>query len=228
MILFENVTKAYGNGVVAIENLSFVVEKGEFVFLTGDCGAGKTTALKLLSMEERPTEGRVVVCGYDSRLIRRGKIALLRRKLGIISPEFGLLADRTAFENVAFAMRAIGTQERLVAPKVFDILAEIGLAHKAETHPNCLSGGEQWRLRIARAITNDPLLLLADDPFGNLDFDAASEILVLLHTLHLRGTTVLAATNQTGFIRSCTERKIHLDRGKIADKGKDVDMKRLI
>ena len=218
MIRFENVTKAYGNGVVAIENLSFVVDKGEFVFLTGDCGAGKTTVLKLLSMEERPTAGRVTVCGFDSHLVRRGHSAPLRRKLGIISPEFGLLTGRTAFENVAFAMRAIGTQERLVAPRVFDILAEIGLAHKAEAHPDCLSSGEQWRLRIARAMANDPLLLLADDPFGNLDLDAASEILTLLHTLHFRGTTVLAATNQTGFIRSCGERKIHLERGRIVDK----------
>jgi cell division transport system ATP-binding protein len=221
MIRFENVTKAYGNGVVAIENLSFVIDKGEFVFLTGDCGAGKTTALKLLSMEERPTGGRVTVCGYDSRQTKRGHVALLRRKLGIISPEFGLLAGRTAFENVAFAMHAIGTQERLIAPRVFDILAEIGLAHKAEAHPDCLSGGEQWRLRIARAMANDPLLLLADDPFANLDLNAASEILTLLHTLHFRGVTVLAATNETGFIRSCEERKIHLEQGKIVDRGEN-------
>ncbi len=215
MIRFENVTKAFGNGVVALDSLSFVINKGEFVFLTGDCGTGKTTALKLLSMEERPTAGRVMVCGYDSGLARGRHFAGLRRKLGIISQEFTLLTGRTAFENVAFAMRAIGTRERLVAPRVFAILAETGLAHKAEARPDSLSGGERWRLRIARAMANDPLLLLADDPFCNLDLDAATEIFALLQTLHLRGTTVLAASHETEFIRSCRERKIHLQGGRL-------------
>jgi cell division transport system ATP-binding protein len=217
MIRFEHVTKAYGNGVVAIEDLSFTVDKGEFVFLSGECGAGKTTVLKLLSMEEFPTGGRLAVCGYDSRLVRRRSLAGLRRKLGIISQDFGLLSDRTTFENVAFAMRAIGTQERLVAPRVFAILAETGLAHKSQVHPNCLSGGEQWRLRIARAIANDPQLLLADDPFGNLDLEAASEIFALLQTFNLRGTTVFAASHETEVIGSCGERKIHLQRGRIVE-----------
>ncbi len=217
MILFEQVTKAYGNGVVALEDLSFAVEKGEFVFLSGDCGAGKTTVLKLLAMEEFPTSGRIVVCGCDSGTIRRRGIAGLRRKLGIISQDFGLLTDRTAVENVAFAIRAIGTPERQVLGRAFDILAETGLGHKSEVHPDCLSGGEQWRLRIARAMANDPYLLLADDPFGNLDPDAASEIFALLQTINLRGTTILAATHETEFLRSIRERKIHLQRGRLVD-----------
>jgi cell division transport system ATP-binding protein len=219
MIRFDGVTKAYDNGLVALENLSFSVEKGEFVFLTGECGAGKTTALKLLALEERPTSGRVTVCGFDAGSMRPRTIAALRRKLGIISPEFGLLADRTAFENVAFAMRALGAREKLVAPRTFAILAEAGLAHKAQARLDCLSGGEQWRLRIARAMANGPLLLLADDPFGNLDSGAAAEILSLLRTLHIRGTTVLAATHETEFIRACGERKITLQRGRLADAG---------
>jgi cell division transport system ATP-binding protein len=217
MIRFEKVTKAYGNGIVALDDLSFIVEKGEFVFLAGDCGAGKTTALKLLTMEESPTAGSILVCGCDSRSRQSSTIADLRRRLGIISQDFELLPGRTAFENVAFAMRAIGTPERFVAPRVFDILAETGLAHKAEMHPGCLSGGEQWRLRIARAMANDPHLLLADDPFGNLDLDAAAEIFALLQTIHLRGTTILAASHETEFLRSCRERTIHLRRGRLIE-----------
>ncbi len=217
MIIFEQVTKAYENGVVGIEDLSFIVEKGEFVFLSGNCGAGKTTVLKLLTMEEFPTSGRIVVCGYDSGTVRRGDIAGLRQKLGIISQDFGLLADRTAVENVAFVMRAIGTPERQVAGRAFDILAETGLGHKSEVPPDCLSAGEQWRLRIARAIANDPYLLLADDPFGNLDPNAAREIFALLQTISLRGTTILAATHETEFLRSFQQRQIHLQQGRLVD-----------
>lgn len=211
IIQFLNVTKGYGNNSRVLNELSFSIEKGEFIFLTGSTGSGKSTAIRLLFMEEFPDSGRVLACGFDSSTIKRRRIAELRRKLGIIIQDFEPLADRTIFENVALALRAVGTRERLVAPKVIDALAATRLGHKAAFYPEQLSGSEKWRLRIARAVVNGPLVLLADDPFGNFDAETSAEIFSLLLSMNLRGTTVLIAAHETEFVRSCPQRKITLE-----------------
>jgi cell division transport system ATP-binding protein len=213
MIAFSHVTKEYPGGFVAINDLSFTVDKGEFVFLCGASGAGKTTALRLLSMEEFPSAGSVVICGYDAKKTRARDLPFLRRKLGIVFQDFKLLADRNIFDNVAFALRATGTKERTLKRKAFDVLALTGLSHKASFFPSQLSGGEQQRVCIARAIVNDPWVLLADEPTGNLDSDVAREIFSLLQSINSRGTTIVMATHDTLLIQPYHYRKIVLSLG---------------
>jgi cell division transport system ATP-binding protein len=213
MIQFSHVTKEYKGGFTAIKDLSFVVEKGEFVFLCGTSGAGKTTALKLLYMDERPSSGSVFVCGYDSQSMRSRDIPYIRRKLGVVFQDFRLLPDRTTFENVAFALRVTGKKERLVKRKVFEVLANTGLSHKASFFPDQLSGGEQQRVCIARAIVNDPWVLLADEPTGNLDWEISKDIVALLQSINSAGTTVVMATHDTHLIEPYHYRKLILHRG---------------
>lgn len=213
MISFSHVTKEFKNGFVALEDVSFTLEKGDFVFLCGAGGAGKTTVLRLLSMDAFPTSGTVSVCGFDSGKIRPGEIPFLRRKLGIVFQDFKLLPDRTVFENVAFALRTTGTKERAVKQKTFDVLAQTGLTHKSCFFPKQLSGGEQQRVCIARAIVNDPLVLLADEPTRNLDLDVSNELFRLLQTINLRGTTVVFATHDTSLVDHYHYRRIVLSHG---------------
>lgn len=219
MIDLVNVTKTYGDGIIVVENCSLTIEKGEFVFLTGHGGAGKSTLLKLLCMEELPTSGYLTVCGYDSRAMREADLPFLRRKLGLVNQDFVPLADSTVFENTALAMRVTGkSKEHIVARKVGETLGATGLAHKAGFYPGRLSGGEQWRLRIARAIVNDPWLLLADDPLRFLDAAAAEEIFGLLRSINLSGTTVVMATHDCPFMDTLQRyRRISLDRGKVVE-----------
>ena len=218
MIQFSHVTKDYKGGFTAIRDLSFAVEKGEFVFLCGASGAGKTTVLKLIYMDEPPSSGRVFVCGYDSYTMRPRDIPLLRRKLGVVFQDFRLLPDRTTFENVAFALRVTGRKERQIKRKVFEVLAATGLSHKASFYPDQLSGGEQQRVCIARAVVNDPWLLLADEPTGNLDWEVSKDILALLQSINSSGTTVVMATHDTQLIASYHYRKIMLHRGILVKK----------
>jgi cell division transport system ATP-binding protein len=213
VIQFSHVTKEYEGGFTALQDVSFFVDKGEFVFLCGASGAGKTTALKLLYMGEFPSSGRVSVCGYDSHKIRPRDIPYLRRKLGIVFQDFKLLPDRTTFENVAFALRAIGAKERAMKRKVFEVLAATGLSHKASYLPSQLSGGEQQRVCIARAMVNDPWVLLADEPTGNLDEGVSADIFSLLQSINSSGTTVVMATHDTHLIAPYHYRKILLHRG---------------
>ena len=213
MITFSSVSKEYPGGFAALSDLSFTAEKGDFVFLCGASGAGKTTALKLLSMEEFPTAGRVLICGYDSQKIKSRDLPYLRRKLGIVFQDFKLFADRDVFDNVAFALRATGMPERTLKRKAFEVLALTGLSHKASFFPSQLSGGEQQRVSIARAIVNDPWVLLADEPTGNLDHDVAMEIFRLLQAINRRGTTVVMATHDAALIQPYHYRKIMLSRG---------------
>jgi cell division transport system ATP-binding protein len=213
MIQFSHVAKEFDGGFTAIKDLSFSVEKGEFVFLCGASGAGKTTILRLLYMDERPSSGRVFVCGYDSHSIRPSGIPFLRRKLGVVFQDFKLLPDRTTFENVAFALRVIGKKERIIKRKVFEVLAAAGLSHKASFFPDQLSGGEQQRVCIARAIINDPWVLLADEPTGNLDWEVSKDIVSLLQTINSAGTTVIMATHDNHLIEPYHYRKIMLHRG---------------
>ncbi len=213
MIEFSHVNKRFTGQFSALNDINLFIDKAEFVFLTGASGAGKTTLLKHIYMEESPTTGQVFVCGYNSKYIHRREIPRLRRKLGIVFQDFRLLNDRNVFENVAFAIRVIGIKERVIKRKVFEVLAQTGLSHKCSYMPNQLSGGEQQRLCISRAIVNDPLVLLADEPTGNLDIGVSIEIFELLKKINNRGTTVIMATHDLHFIKRYHYRCITLDRG---------------
>jgi cell division transport system ATP-binding protein len=213
MILFSHVTKEFKGGFTALQDVSFSVDNGDFVFLCGTSGAGKTTVLKLLYMQELPTAGTISICGFDSDRIRPRDIPFLRRKLGIVFQDFKLLQDRSVFENVSFALRATGTKERAIKRKVFDVLAQTGLSHKSYYFPSQLSGGEQQRVCIARAIVNDPWVLLADEPTGNLDLDVSKEIFCLLQSINTRGTTVVMATHDTLLIEPYHYRRVFLSHG---------------
>ena len=215
MIRFTKVTKDYPKLGAALSDVSFSVAKGEFVFLTGPSGAGKSTILKLIFMEERPTDGEVRVAGLSSVTIRPRDIPRLRRKLGIVFQDFRLLEDRTAEANVAFALEVTGTPRSAIAGKVSRALTQVGLASKATSYPRELSGGEQQRVAIARALVNDPVLLIADEPTGNLDDRATRSVFQLLRDINASGTAVLMATHNLDLIRRSDYRSIELNRGKI-------------
>jgi cell division transport system ATP-binding protein len=219
-----HVTKEYEGGYKALDALSFFIDKAEFVFLTGASGAGKTTLLKHIYMEEKPCKGQVQICGHDSKTITRKTLPILRRKLGIVFQDFRLLYDRDVFENIAFTLRVTGTPEREVKRKVFKVLAHTGLSHKCSNYPNQLSGGEQQRVSIARAIVNEPWVLLADEPTGNLDQGVSLEIFELLQTINSWGTTILMATHDLNLIAPYHYRTIELHRGTLV-KGADATLK---
>jgi cell division transport system ATP-binding protein len=219
MIQFSHVTKEYDKGHQALADVSFFVDKAEIIFLTGRSGAGKTTLLKHIYMEELPSSGQVFVCGYDSRYLKRRDIPYLRRKLGIVFQDFRFLADRDVFENIAFAMRVTGSRGRMVKRKVFEVLALVGLSHKSSFFPQQLSGGEQQRVCIARAIVNDPWVLLADEPTGNLDAAVSAEVLALLQQINSWGTTIIMATHDIHLIEHYPYRHLHLDRGLVLSGG---------
>jgi cell division transport system ATP-binding protein len=224
MIRFLHVSKVFGGRNGALSDVSFFIDKAEFVFLTGASGAGKTTLLKHIYMEEFPTRGQVLIGAYDSKYMKQKDIPFLRRKLGIVFQDFRLLSDRDVFENVAFAMRVTGVKERTVKRKVFEVLALTGLSHKCSYLPQQLSGGEQQRVCIARAIVNDPEIVLADEPTGNLDLGVSKEILSLFQRVNSRGTTVIMATHDRNLIEQHHYREIVLFRGHLI-KGGDALMK---
>jgi cell division transport system ATP-binding protein len=215
MIRFTRVTKEYPRLGAALSNVSFSVAKGEFVFLTGPSGAGKSTILKLIYMEERPTDGEVRVDGMSSVTIRPREIPKLRRRLGIVFQDFRLLEDRTAEANVAFALEVTGASRSSIPGKVSRALTQVGLASKATSYPRELSGGEQQRVAIARALVNDPVLLIADEPTGNLDDRATRGVFQLLRDINSSGTAVLMATHNLDLIRRSDYRSIELNRGQI-------------
>lgn len=215
MIRFTKVCKEYPRSGAALTNISFSVEKGEFVFLTGPSGAGKSTILKLIYMEERPTDGEVRVAGMSSVTIRQREIPRLRRRLGIVFQDFRLLEDRTAEANVAFALEVTGAPKSTIAPKVSRVLAQVGLASKGPSYPRELSGGEQQRVAIARALVNDPLLLVADEPTGNLDERATRGIFQLLRDINASGTAVVMATHNLDLLRRSDYRTIEMNRGQV-------------
>jgi cell division transport system ATP-binding protein len=218
MIRFDNVTKVYPRaapGASALHNVSLRVGKGEFVFLTGPSGAGKSTLLKLLYMDERPTSGEVRVSAYSSRTIKRREIAQLRRRLGIVFQDFRLLEDRTAEQNVAFALQVIGMRASSIPARVARVLTQVGLASKATALPKELSGGEQQRVAFARALVNNPFVLIADEPTGNLDERATRGIFQLLREINASGTAVVMATHNLELVRSSTCRTIELNQGEV-------------
>ena len=213
MIRFNKVTKVYPRTGTALSDLTLHVSKGEFVFLTGPSGAGKSTILKLIFVEERPTSGEVRVSGFNSRELRRHEIHKLRRKLGIVFQDFRLLEDRTAEANVAFALEVTDAPRDTIPARVSRVLTQVGLASKATSYPHELSGGEQQRVAIARALVNDPLVLVADEPTGNLDERATRGIFQLLREINAMGTAVLMATHNLELIRRSSFRTIELNRG---------------
>jgi cell division transport system ATP-binding protein len=222
VIHFLRVFKAYPKGVFALRDVSFHVPKGQFIFLTGHSGAGKSTVLRMIYVGDLPTEGEIRVSGRDTSTLRPRDIPKLRRRLGIVFQDFRLLADRTAEENVAFALEVTGTRRDLIAPKVARVLAQVGLAAKARAFPHELSGGEQQRVAIARALVNDPFVLLADEPTGNLDERATRGVVQLLREINANGTAVLMATHDLDIVRQANYRTIELEGGAIVyDSGVD-------
>lgn len=216
MIQMFNVHKKYGE-TPALFNISLKVEKGEFVFLTGPSGAGKTTFLKLLYRELFPTTGQIIVNGRNVAVIPDPKIPYLRREMGIVFQDFKLLNNKTIFDNVAFVSRILGVPKRKRRKMAYDVLRMVGIEKKMHHYPLQLSGGEQQRVAIARALINEPILLLADEPTGNLDPDLSMEIMKIFSEINKKGTTVVVATHDREMIRRIGRRVIALDRGRLVD-----------
>ena len=217
MIRLNNVTKEYPRSGVALSGVTLHVAKGEFTFLTGPSGSGKSTLLKLVHFEEWPTSGEVRVSGFNSGSAKKRDVAMLRRKLGFVFQDFRLLTDRTVEANVAFALEVIGAPHAAIAGRVARVLAQVGLASKATNYPRELSGGEQQRVAIARALVNSPLVLLADEPTGNLDDRATRGIFQLLREINASGTAVIMATHNLDLVRRSEFRTVELNRGQLVN-----------
>ncbi|HUF31584.1 MAG TPA: cell division ATP-binding protein FtsE [Acidimicrobiales bacterium] len=215
MIKLENVTKNYKGDVVALRGASADIQKGEFVFLVGPSGSGKSTFIRLLNKEEQPDEGRIWVAGKDIAQLSKWKVPFLRRNIGCIFQDFKLLPSKTVYENVAFALEVIGRPRHVISSQVPAILELVGLAKKMGNLPHELSGGEQQRVSIARAFVNRPLILLADEPTGNLDPTTSVGIMRLLDRINRTGTTVVMATHDRGIVDTMRRRVVELDRGTI-------------
>ena len=215
MIRFTHVSKNYPRTGTAVDDVSLHINKGEFVFFTGPSGAGKTTLLKMVYMEERPTSGEVRVSGTSSTTAKDREVAKIRRKLGIVFQDFRLLDNRTAEQNVAFALEVTGAPQALIGAKVQRALTQVGLAGKGTAYPRELSGGEQQRVAIARALVNDPFVLIADEPTGNLDDRATRGIFQLLREINAGGTAVMMATHNLELIRRQEFRTIEMNRGAV-------------
>ena len=216
MISLKNVTKRYGRIHYGLSEVSFQIYPGEFVFLTGPSGAGKTTLLRLLFREERVTSGEVRVAGHRLNEMPQSDIPALRRKLGVVFQDFKLIQDLTVFENVAFVLKILGISHNEQRQRSWRALKMVGLQHRLSSFPRQLSGGEQQRVAIARALVNDPLLLLADEPTGNLDPELSAEIMALFERINRQGTTVFIATHDRGLMSQMRKRIIGLERGRLA------------
>jgi len=216
MIVCENVRKVYEPNVVALEGVSFVIEKGEFVFIVGASGSGKSTLVRLLLKEMEPTSGRIVVGGRDLGRLKHSKVPMLRRNVGCVFQDFKLLPNRTAADNVAYALRVQGESRNAIRRKVPEVLTLVGLADKMHSLPDELSGGEQQRVSIARAVVNHPPLLLCDEPTGNLDPDTSVGIMQLLYRINRGGTTILMVTHDREMVDKMRKRVIALEDGKLA------------
>ncbi|MEX0817928.1 MAG: cell division ATP-binding protein FtsE [Gaiellales bacterium] len=213
MIVFEGVTKIYEPNVVALREVSLVIEKGEFVFVVGPSGSGKSTIMRLLLKELEPTRGKIIVGGRELQRLKRSRVPQLRRNMGCVFQDFKLLPNRTAFENVAYALKVQGESQRAIRAKVPETLGLVGLSAKMSSFPDELSGGEQQRVSIARAFVNHPPLLICDEPTGNLDPDTSVGIMQLLYRINRTGTTVVMATHDREMVDKMRKRVIALDDG---------------
>lgn len=216
MIEFKNVSKVYMNDVVALSNINITIKRGEFVFLVGPSGAGKSTFVKLLMREIEPTAGSIVVSDTDITTLSRKQIPYYRRKVGMIFQDFRLIPTLNIYENVAFAMRIIQASNKEIKKRVPLVLAMVGLSHKYKDFPNQLSGGEQQRVSIARAIVNNPSILIADEPTGNLDPETANDIMNILSDINRAGTTVLMATHAKNIVNDMKKRVLAIEKGILA------------
>jgi cell division transport system ATP-binding protein len=216
MIAFESVTKVYEPDVKALREVSFIIEKGEFVFVVGASGSGKSTIVRLILKELEPSRGRIFVGGRDLARLRRSKVPLLRRNVGCVFQDFKLLPTRTASENVAYALKVQGESTASIRKKVPELLNLVGLAHKMNSYPDELSGGEQQRVSIARACVNHPPLLVCDEPTGNLDPDTSVGIMQLLYRINRSGTTILMVTHDREMVDKMRRRVIALEDGRLA------------
>jgi len=215
LIKFINVSKTYKNDVIAISNVSFEIESGEFVFIVGPSGAGKSTIIKLLLKEENPTTGNIIINKKDITKLKKKEIPYLRRSMGVVFQDFRLLPNKTVYENVAFAMEVVGALPKDIRRRVPMVLSLVGLSEKAFSYPQQLSGGEQQRVSLARAIVNEPSLLIADEPTGNLDPDTSWEIVKLISEINKRGTTVVMATHAKDIVDVMKKRVIALEKGNV-------------
>jgi cell division transport system ATP-binding protein len=215
MVILDGVTKAYTDTVHGLDDVSLSIESGEFVFLVGPSGSGKSTFIRLLIKEFEPSAGSITVGGRNLQQLRRSKVPYLRRSIGCVFQDFKLLAGRTVYENVAYALEVIGDNPRNIRRKVPEILALVGLSEKSARYPNELSGGEQQRVSIARAFVNHPRLLIADEPTGNLDPETSIGIMQLLYRINRTGTTVIMATHDREMVDKMQMRVIALENGKV-------------
>jgi cell division transport system ATP-binding protein len=216
MIVFEGVTKIYEPDVTALRDVSFVIEKGEFVFIVGASGSGKSTLIKLLLKEFEATQGKILVGGRDLTRLKGNKVPLLRRNVGCVFQDFKLLPSRTAAENVAYALKVQGESRASIRRKVPEVMNMVGLAHKMNSLPDELSGGEQQRVSIARAVVNHPPLLVCDEPTGNLDPDTSVGIMQLLYRINRAGTTILMVTHDREMVDKMRKRVIALEDGRVS------------
>lgn len=213
MIFFQNVTKTYDDKLTALDNATFSIEKGEFVFIVGPSGAGKSTITKLMTREELPDGGSIRVGKFDVCNLHKREIPYLRRSMGIVFQDFRLLPNKNVYDNVAFAMEVTGASRRQVRRRVPDVLSMVGLTSKAKSYPHQLSGGEQQRVGIARALANTPHLIIADEPTGNLDGKTAQDIMEILDYINKQGTTVIMVTHAQNIVDEMQKRVITIDKG---------------
>ena len=215
MIEFQNVSKTYPNGTHALNDVSLRIDKGEFVFIVGASGAGKSTFLKLIMHEETPTSGEIVINGNKLSKLKRRDVPYLRRHMGIVFQDFRLIEKMTVFDNVAFAMRAVGESTSTIKKRVPYVLDLVGLKDKMKNKPSELSGGEQQRVSLARALVNNPEIIVADEPTGNVDPELSYEIIELLNEINSMGTTVLVVTHEHELVREFDQRVITIDKGRV-------------
>lgn len=215
LIRLTNVKKTYKTGVTAIQDLNLSINKGEFVFIIGSTGCGKSTLIKMLYREEKPTSGQILVGGVDVGKLRNRKVYKVRRKIGVVFQDFKLLPKSTVYENVAFALEIFGVPKDEIHAKVLKVLELVGLKHKVKSYPAQLSGGEQQRVAIARAIVNGPKLLICDEPTGNLDPNTSMEIMRVLEEINKLGTTIIMVTHSIDIVKELNKRVIVLDSGRV-------------
>ena len=215
LINLSNVRKTYKTGVTAIQDLNLSIEKGQFVFIIGSTGCGKSTLIKMLYREEKPTSGKIIVGGVDVGRLRNRKVYKIRRKIGVVFQDYKLLEKSTVYENVAFALEIFGLPKSEIHSKVIKVLELVGLKHKVKSYPDQLSGGEQQRVAIARAIVNGPKLLICDEPTGNLDPNTSMEIMSVLDQINKLGTTIVMVTHDINIVKAMKKRVIELDSGRL-------------
>ena len=221
MIEFTDVVKSYVQGNMALKGVSMQIEDGEFAFLVGPSGSGKSTIIKLITGELKPTSGTVHVNGYSLERIRKREVPYMRRTVGVVFQDFRLINKMTVYENVAYAMRVIGSKEKEIKERIPYVLDLVGMTDKAKRHPNELSGGEQQRLAIARALVNNPSTIIADEPTGNLDPARSLEIMSLLQEINSLGTTILVVTHEKDLVERFAKRVVVLNEGLIVSDGMD-------